>query len=484
MATGSRPYMLDMTRTTTIIGELIQLTTEQEDITTMLGKEGYAYYKAGLFYDEITLDMCRRVEGALKEVERSKKDLEEGMEENLLLGGDSSGPFTRLRRTFLSSMLRRETAAHERALREHYDELAGRIQGIANNDPRALSAKMLKMVMALRRIKTDIDARWAELETRVKNERKGPMFFLILNMFVVNFFKFSNQQWFRHWIARFESFRSEIGERIHKEVVHDLAVEEEPARPAKDDGAGTSSRGRARPPAEPLEQDLDEDVDFEEPPPSRAPVRPYAPPAPSAASSARDPYSDGYEFGYDDVDHFAERPREEERDAPPSPRTRPAVRDLDDEAPPPRRPVARDLDDEAPPPPRRPVARGLDDVAPPPRSRPLARDLDDEEPPPPPRGRSAARGREDDGRLAPPPPPIPERDPVKRPDRLPLERRPSLFETAAQSADAPPPPPPPRPSPPRPAEEAPRAQIIPRQSQKRRPDFIQLPKKDAPEDEA
>lgn len=249
MSTG-RPKMLDMARTTTIIGELISLSSEQEELMMTLGKEGFSYYQAGLFYDEITLDICRRVDGAVSEIGRSKKELEEALEENHFLGGEQRGIFTRARKYVLGTLLRRETSHHERALGGHYDELARHIVGLAYNNPRALSAKMLRICKTLSRIKNDIDLHWAELEERTRSERKGPMFILVLNMFIVNFFRFSNSTWFRHWIAHLNSFQNRIGERIHREVVHDLAMEDPAASPQSEPppvGGGKPGSSTAEP---------------------------------------------------------------------------------------------------------------------------------------------------------------------------------------------------------------------------------------------
>ncbi|NDD31448.1 MAG: hypothetical protein EB084_24620 [Proteobacteria bacterium] len=224
-----RPAVLDMTRTTTIIGELIQLITELEDLTTSLGKEGYSYYKAGLFYDDITLDTCRRVEGALQSYDKGQRELSDGLDDSLFLKDEEPGPFTKLRKMFTGQLLRRELGAYERTLNEAYAELASRIRGVANTDPRSLSAKMLRICSTIKRLESEVDHRWEELEVRTKNERKGPMFILVLNMFVINFFKFSNQQWFRHWIAHLKAFQEKVGDRIHREVEHDLSVEDEAA---------------------------------------------------------------------------------------------------------------------------------------------------------------------------------------------------------------------------------------------------------------
>lgn len=242
----SRPEMLDMARTTTIIGELISLTTEREDLTTALGREGLAYYQAGLFYDESTLDLCRRLEGAVQQVEQARKDLEATVESDPRLRGAQTGALNRVRKSLFMGLMRREGSQLEKSLRDQYDELAARIAGLSSTDPRALSAKMLRMCGTLDRLKEDIDRHWQELESRTKAERKGPMFLLVLNMFLVNFFKFSNNEWFRQWIASFNGFQAKIGQRIHKDVVHD--VESEDAAPAVEgasSGEGAPAADRA-----------------------------------------------------------------------------------------------------------------------------------------------------------------------------------------------------------------------------------------------
>ena len=287
MTLPKRPAVLDMTRTTTIIGELIQLITEIEDLTTSLGKEGYSYYKAGLFYDDITLDTCRRVEGALQSYDKGQRELSDGLDDSLFLKDEEPGPFTKLRKMFTGQLLRRELGAYERTLNEAYAELASRIRGVANSDPRALSAKMLRICSTIKRLEAEVEARWDELETRTKNERKGPMFILVLNMFVVNFFKFSNQQWFRHWIAHLKAFQEKVGDRIHREVEHDLSVEDEAAettnrqrRPAP----GPSSAGPARGVPSERSVDLGGDDDDDE---ASTPAAPTSA-RPPAVSSWRD----------------------------------------------------------------------------------------------------------------------------------------------------------------------------------------------------
>jgi hypothetical protein len=213
--------ILDVSRTTTLIGELIALITEQEETMTLLGKEGYSYYQAGLFYDDPTLELCRRLDGQLQQVKRSKNEMQAELEDAF---AEDDGPkiVTKAKRGLAGYFVKRDISAQERALRENYDELANRIVYLSTHDPRCLNTCMVKMCATLNRLDTEVDKRWKELQSRNKSERHGTIFILVLNQFIVNLFRFSNHTWFRHWVMRMKYFQEKFQDRIHEQVKKDL----------------------------------------------------------------------------------------------------------------------------------------------------------------------------------------------------------------------------------------------------------------------
>jgi DNA-binding transcriptional MerR regulator len=221
--------ILEVRRTTSLIGELIALTTEQEETLTTLGKEGHRLYKARRIYDEATLELCRKVDMTMQQIREKKGELEEALEVGF--GPVDPGAAGTAKKVFFHQMSKREIEHHERLLREDYDELGNRVVWLSQNDPRSLTPRIVRMCTTLARLKRDIDWRWEELQERTRNEQKGPMFLFVLNMFIINFFRFSNYTWFRHWVRKMEFFQEQFMERIHKQTEEEIGAPEPPPAP-------------------------------------------------------------------------------------------------------------------------------------------------------------------------------------------------------------------------------------------------------------
>lgn len=243
----------EVARTTNLIGELIALITEQEETLTYIGKEGYGLYRKSRIYDEVTLELCRKIDGTLKLIEEKKNELEDAIEESL---GPASADTVKgkAKRHAAEYILKNQLEQHKKMLKDDYDELGNRMIWLTTNDQRCITPRIVKLVGALQKLKRDIDWRWDELQERTRNEHKGPMFILVLNMFIVNFFRFTNHTWFRNWVRKAGYFQDRFMERIHKQVQVDMTVpddEPEPA-PATEPAAAVAPRESPdpfRPPA-------------------------------------------------------------------------------------------------------------------------------------------------------------------------------------------------------------------------------------------
>lgn len=269
-------------RTTHLIGELIALTTEQEEVLAYIGKAGHDLYKRNKIYDEPTLELCRKVDATLRLIEERKHELEDALEQSFGAPTDKDAVESvkgKAKRSAVEYMLKSQLDQHKKMLRDDYDEVGHRMVWLTTNDPRSVTPRIARQVSFLAKLKRDIDWRWDELQERTRNERKGPMFILVLNMFIVNFFRFTNHTWFRNWIRNFDYFQDKFMQRIHKEVQADLKLtEQEPGAPHS---APQESPDPFRPPAAPPPSPAPAGVAADEPPTVPVIPRPE-PPAPGS----------------------------------------------------------------------------------------------------------------------------------------------------------------------------------------------------------
>jgi len=217
--------MSEISRTTSLIGELIALTTEQEETLTYLGEEAYKLYRARKIYDEVTLELCRKIDSTHQLIDDKKRELEDALDEGF--GNTDKGARESAKKLARSTLIKRELAGYERMLKDDLDELGNRVVWMAKNDPRSLTKRTLRLVGNLDKLKRDIDWRWDELQERTRNEQKGPVFILVLNMFIVNFFRFTNHTWFRNWLRKMEFFQDKFMEKIHRENQANLKLTDE-----------------------------------------------------------------------------------------------------------------------------------------------------------------------------------------------------------------------------------------------------------------
>jgi hypothetical protein len=198
--------LAELRRTTDLIGELIALTVEQEQTLTWIGREGYALYKANRIYDETTLELCRKVESTHRMIEEQRQGLRGSLEREIGPRGRGGAEDT-ARQMAVDHLVRRETQSLHKMLREDHDELGRRLLFTTANRQGTLTPRLLRLCARHKHLSGDIDRLWAELQERTRQKRGGPSFILILNMFVVNLFRFANYTWFREWVQKLDYYR-------------------------------------------------------------------------------------------------------------------------------------------------------------------------------------------------------------------------------------------------------------------------------------